>query len=43
MTVVMTIAIEIDTVAEDRFKIHSEVKPRTLLPNCMLRKDRGEG
>lgn len=39
----MTIAIEIDMVAEDRFKIHSEVKPKILLLNCMLRKDRGEG
>lgn len=39
----MTIAIEIDMVGEDRFKIHSEAKTKTLLLNCMLRKQRGEG
>ena len=39
----MTIDIEIDTVGEERFKIHSEVKPKTLLLNCMLRKGEQEG
>ena len=43
MIVAMANAVEVEIVGEDRFKTHSEVKPRTFLLNFVLKKEWGGG